>query len=154
MKLKKIFPYNIKKALPVLGLAGASFFMGGCDKNDEPVLQREEELRFSKDDFSAISYIDENKQHHVSDIAKDYAKDDNIKKVYLVAEGNWFLCADLPGLRKLILEPVFNLSPKFVGKGDFNFKSGLPSITPEDSIWLVQKGFTVNKYRTNKIRSY
>ena len=69
-------------------------------------------------------------------------------KIYLVPEYRWDDFSNPKGitnLRKNILEPAINLSPKIWGRGDFNFRPGLASQVPADSLWYVQHGWTINK---------
>ena len=128
----------------MLGIAGASLFLGGCEKN-EP--QRDIELHFNQDDFSAISYEDIYGHRHISELAKAYADDPQVGRIYVIPDGNWSNWLNVNGLRKNGLEPLFDYSSKFIGKGDFNFYPGAASLVPEDSLWYVSKGFTINKYR-------
>ncbi len=146
MRFKKIVPYKIKRILPMLGIAGASLFMGGCEK-DEPL--RDVELHFNCDDYSAIINITPDEQFFISDIAKSYADDPTVRTIYLIPEGEWYtyVANTIVALRQNGLEPLFKYSPKFRGKGDFEFYPGAASKVPQDSLWFVSKGFTINKYR-------
>ena len=157
MKLKKVFPYNIKRALPVLGLAGASLFMAGCNKDDEPTVPTEPitptvdvVLTFSSIRYEDILYIDENGERYPSELIKSYVKDPNVRAVYLVPSSSWshYNAEAISKMRSVTLEPVLlAYSPKIKGKGDFSFKWGEASKVPEDSLWYVSKGWTINKYR-------
>lgn len=151
MKLKKIFPYNIKKALPVLGLAGASFFMGGCDKNDEPVVPTMDlVVEIDQLNSGILFYDDENDVRHPSKMIQEYVADPKVRTIYLVPNDNWynFIASSITGLRKYTLEFLLNYSDKIKGVGDFNFALGEASKVPEDSLWYVSKGWTINKYRS------
>ena len=145
MKFTKTIPYKLKRIIPMLGIAGASLFMGGCEK-EKPL--RDVELHFSRDDWSTINY-EVNGEYVISDLAKEYVNDPTVGTIYLVPEGDWSVCVALSitNLRKTTFEPMFNYSTKFKGKGDFNFYPGAPSEIPQDSLWYVSKGFTINKYR-------
>lgn len=151
MKLKKIFPYNIKKALPVLGLAGASLFMAGCNKDDEPItLTREVEITFDQDEAALLMHIDGNGNTRVSDLVKYYDSDPNVQAIYVVPKKGWgnFVYGAIQNLRTRCLEPLFLYSDKIHARGDFDFRRGEASKVPEDSLWYVSKGWTINKYRT------
>ena len=130
----------------MLGIAGASLFMGGCEKDE---LLRDVELHFNRDDFSAIWYRDEAGNGQVSELAKKYADDPTIGKIYLIPDGDWstYVASSINGVRKTRLELLFNYSPKFEGRGDFSFYPGAASEVPQDSLWFVSKGWTINKYR-------
>ncbi len=145
MRFKKIVPYKIKRILPMLGIAGASLFMGGCEK-DEPL--RDVELHFNCDNLSAIT-SEYHGDYSVSELAKAYANEPTVGTIYIVPDGDWgtYESSNINDLRKLSLEPLFDYSPKFRGKGDFNFSPGAASKVPQDSLWYVSKGFTINKYR-------
>ena len=73
----------------------------------------------------------------------------DIRTIYLVPmEGKWdnFIYKAIISIRNRQLEPALKLSPKIKGKGDFNFKVGEASKVPEDSLWYVQHGWTINKH--------
>ena len=146
MQFKKTIPYKLKRIIPMLGIAGASLFMGGCEK-EEPL--RDVELHFNRDDVSTIWYKDENGNGQISQIAKEYANDPTIGTIYLIPDGEWntYVASTIKDMRQTLLEPMFNYSPKFKGKGDLDFYPGAASEVPQDSLWFVSKGFTINKYR-------
>ena len=146
MKLKKIFPYNIKKALPVLGLAGASLFMAGCEK-DEPVAPTTDvEIEICYFSLDRLFYED-NGIVKPSELAQYYVSKPEVGNIYILSSGSWssYNSYKIHDLRKNALEHVFNYSSKFKGKGDFNFDLGEASKVPEDSLWYVSKGWTINK---------
>ncbi len=148
MRLKKELPYNIKKALTIFGLTGASFFMGGCDKNDEPVVPTMDVLvEISQADQFALIGFDENGNKCPSENVKKYAADPKVRTIYLEPVGTWtnYDAQRITGLRKSTLEMLLNYSDKIKGRGDFNF---YPGVTPkQDSIWYVNNGWTINKYK-------
>ncbi len=145
MKFTKTVPYKLKRIIPMLGIAGASLFMGGCEK-EKPL--RDVELHFNRDDFSTIVYQDRG-EIFISELAKAYANDPTVGTIYLIPDGEWgtYVAISISDMRQTFLEPMFNYSPKFKGKGDFNFYPGAASKIPQDSLWFVSKGFTINKYR-------
>ena len=65
------------------------------------------------------------------------------------AYGNWYRADahDITSWRTEILQPCIELSSVVHGKGDFNFKLGEASKVPEDSLWYIQQGWTINKYK-------
>ena len=146
MKFKNVVSYNIKKLVPILGLAGATMFMGGCEKDDNGPT-RDVEIRFTQKETDDLFYDDENDVRHPSILAQEYVKDPTIRTIYLVPEGTWANMDrnGIKGMRTATLDLIMNYSPKFRGKGDFNFMVGEASKIPEDSLWYVSKGWTINK---------
>ena len=72
----------------------------------------------------------------------------SIRTIYIVPkEGIWnnALSNNILIMRNKVLQPTIELSPKVRGKGDFNFRPGEASKVPEDSLWFVQHGWTINK---------
>lgn len=155
MKLKKIVPYSIRKVIPMLGLAGASMFIGGCEKNEEIVPTRDVEITFTSAHGEDLFY-DENGVRYPSKKAQEYIKDPTIRTIYIVPEGSWgnMFADDITAIRKVTLEKMLNYSPKFRGKGDFNFVVGEASKVPADSLWYVQNGWTINKRFTEQQKQH
>ena len=157
MKIKKIMPYNIRKILPMIGIAGASLMMGGCQKEEQPTY--DVELTFSRSDASNVVLIhpDEEPLHlsrEVSDIIKYLDAQPNIRTIYLIPNDNW---SDYPSVlvssvRNKVLSYAIDYSSKVRGKGDFNFKLGEASKVPEDSLWYVKHGWTINEYYNRQQR--
>ena len=161
MKLfSKKIPYSLKRIVPMAMLAGATMFGGGCkpqnepddpldktpntpiDTPVEPVVKVNKELYFSQTDGTQISF----------DTLNKYLAMDNIDKIYMIPVGTFFAPADYdtPDYFKLardnLLEKRINLSPRIRGKGDFITNLGYPSVWWRDSLWMVENGWTVNKY--------
>ena len=145
MKLNKVLPYKLARVLPILGIAGASLF-AGCSKEDEPT--RDVEVTFTQDDGWDIIQQNPDGTRQVSQLIKDYAARPDIRTIYLVPLDNWknFGSNAITGLRKNALEYAINYSPKVRGRGDFNFWPGAASLVPEDSLWYVQNGWTINRH--------
>ena len=150
MKIKKTIPYNIRKILPMIGIAGASLMMGGCQKEKPP---RDIELTFTKDDVSNIVLIHPKEQgtvisREVSDIIKYLDAKPDIRTIYLVPYDDWknVSAQDITDLRNNVLSYAIDYSPKVRGRGDFNFRLGQASNVPEDSLWYVKHGWTINEY--------
>ena len=139
MRFTKNFKYNIKRALPLLAIAGAGF-MSSCDKEDEPTpVQHDVELPFTKstaDDRLTFS------------ILQGYINDPTVRNIYLVVEGDWnnYTPDNISQTRDNFLEPRIKMSPKIRGRGDFHFTPGAASRVPSDSLWYIQQGWTINKY--------
>ena len=72
--------------------------------------------------------------------------------IFMIPTGTFFApdYYDHPGYFKLardnLLEKRINLSPRIRGKGDFITNLGYPSQYRSDSLWMVENGWTVNKY--------
>lgn len=153
MQFKKIVPYKIRRMIPMLGMAGATLFMGGCDKNNltpEPVTPtRDVELTFTQDDFTNVRRDDENGNRLPSDLAMYYLNDPSVRYIYFVPKGDWtnLVAHNITFMRENTLGVVLSYSPRFKGRGDFNFGWGEASKVPEDSLWYVANGWTINRYR-------
>lgn len=135
----------LARILPVLGLAGASLWMVGCGK-EEIVPTRDVEITFTSYYWDDLFY-DEGGVRYPSKKAQEYVKDPTIRTIYIMPEGSWsnMFADDITALRMVTFEKMLNYSPKFRGKGDFNFVVGEASKVPEDSLWYVQNGWTINK---------
>lgn len=138
MQFKQVVPYKLKRLIPMLGIAGASLFLGGCEKN-EP--QRDVELFFANDDIFEI--------FEDPSIIQEIADQPDVRTVYLIPTGGWdnFWASNISRFTKTTLRPAIDISPKVRGKGDFDFYPGQASKVPEDSLWITQQGWTINKYR-------
>ena len=150
MKIKKTIPYNIRKILPMIGIAGASLMMGGCQKEKPP---RDIELTFTEADVSNVVLIHPKEQgtvisREVSDIIKYLDAKPDIRTIYLVPYDDWknVSAQDITDLRNNVLSYAIDYSPKVRGRGDFNFRLGQASNVPEDSLWYVKHGWTINEY--------
>lgn len=166
MKLiSKKIPYSLKCIVPMAMLAGATVFGGGCKPQNEPddplnnktptekpvetptetpvePKRINKELYFNQKDATQISF----------DTLNKYLAMENIDTIYMIpqgtfftpdghSEGGYFRLA-----RSNLLEPRTSLSPRIRGKGDLVFDCRVPSIVIADSLWLVEHGWTVNKY--------
>lgn len=134
------------KKIIYLGMAAATIFCG-CRKH-EPVEpdtivippNGDIELVFNQNNAAPISV------EAVRSIL-DSKEATTIRTIYLVPEeGTWDNCgtSTIKGIRKYC-EPVFALSPKVRGKGDFDFACGRAASIPDDSLWFIQQGWTINK---------
>ena len=157
MKIKKIVPYNIRKILPMIGIAGASLMMGGCQKEEQPT--HDVELRFSTTDVSNVVLIHpedgpSHRSREVSDIIKYLDAQPNIRTIYLIPKDDWsgYQSQGVTAIRNNTLSYAIDYSPKVRGRGDFNFKLGEASKVPEDSLWYVKHGWTINEYYNRQQR--
>ena len=137
MKTQKTIPYYLKRALPILGFAGATLTTS-CEKEPEPL--HDVELTFSVDKSIEMSEIER------------YAQDPNVRIIYLVPIDDWQRAkyGNINFLRKNFLQPRLNISPKVWGRGNFNFIPGQASVIPGDSLWYIQHGWTINKHLQNQ----
>lgn len=149
MKFKKIIPYNLKKILPILGLAGASV-VTSCEKPSpyEPA-PSEVDLYF---DYTHLSTIFTTLYHNPtdyeylpSDLVKYYVEHPDVQTIYLVPNDGWSFYAAKPVMQKLRpgLQTLLDYSPKIRGKGHFEFS--FLTMTKSDSLWLLQNGWTFSQ---------
>ncbi len=137
MRFTKNFKYTIKRALPILAIAGAGF-MSSCDKEDEPTpVQHDVELKFFQDWYEEVE-IDNIKKH---------VADPTVRIVYLsVVNGGDYTnvsTENISNQRRFFTER-FQIAPnKIKGRGNFQFEPGV--ILKEDSLWYVKQGWTINK---------
>lgn len=147
MQFKKVVPYKIRRLIPMLGMAGATLLMGGCEKEEPIVPTRDVEIEIDQLAPEKVIGQDENGERSPSDLAQYYVDDPTIRTIYLVPVGSWtnYRNTEITALRGATLEMLLDYSPKFKGKGDFNFRIGEASKVPEDSLWYVANGWTINK---------
>lgn len=150
INFRKIFPYNLKKMLPVLGIAGIGA-VSSCEKPSpyQPA-PAEVDVYFDYDntDPAYIWTLSSNGQYtyEPGKPVQYYNEHPDVKTIYIVPAGQWneytgvVLQRIRPGL-----EMLFNYSPKVRGKGNFNLPLGYAAQFPEDSLWLVQHGWTINQ---------
>lgn len=112
------------------------------EKPVEQVVKVNKDLYFTESDGIQIEV----------DTVKKYLAMDNIDTVFLVPVGTFFApdYYDHPGYFKMardaLLQELIDLSPRVRGKGDFITNLGYPLQYGEDSLWMVENGWTVNKY--------
>ena len=153
MQFKKVVPYKIRRLIPMLGMAGATLLMGGCEKEEPIVPTRDVEITFDIWGNEGTLYKDdENGNRGPSDLALYYLNDPTVRDIYYVPVGSWsnFTSSSITALRKVTLETIMNYSPRFKARGDFTFMVGEASKVPEDSLWYVSKGWTINKKFTEQ----
>lgn len=145
MKFKRVVPYNLKKMLPILGIAGIGA-VSSCEKV-EPIEMPKTSLEFSF--LVCGSTVDEmwdwNQKYSFSSL-NTFLNQDYVDTIYIVPKGEYpYNKDDVSYLRNQYLEPLVNSSPKIHGKGNFSFEKGEPAKVPEDSLWFVQNGWTINQ---------
>ncbi len=145
MKFNQTVKYNLKRVLPILGIAGATLLPACREHQNEPepkptpvVQKHDTTLWFNYMGYDSIA--PENIQRYLADT--------NITNIYL--EPNKpidFVNATteyITALRELIFTPALNTDPKRVhGRGNFLFYPGVA--LPADSLWIVQQGWTINQ---------
>ncbi len=106
------------------------------------------ELYFNQHDAIQISFDTLNKYLAILNEDGSFVFD----TIYMIPQGTFFTPDGYSKggyfrlARSNLLEPRTSLSPRIRGKGDLVFDCRVPSIVPEDSLWLVEHGWTVNKY--------
>lgn len=143
MKIANKIPYRIKRILPILGMAGATLFTS-CERDDpvtppEPIVPTTDiELTFVHDDLQNI---------HLDTLVK-YAIRPDVRNIYMVPTGHWNHFADksITNIRRIQLAHRLNVSPKIRGRGNFDFSLGAASRVPDDSLWYVENGWTINAH--------
>ena len=130
MRFTKNFKYNIKRALPILAIAGAGF-MSSCDKEDEPTpVQHDVELKFFQDWYEEVE-IDNIKKH---------VADPTVRIVYLsVVNGGDYTNASTENIsnQRRFFTERFQIAPnKIKGRGNFQFEPGVILIEDNETIIL------------------
>lgn len=115
----------------------------------EPIVKVNKELYFSQYDVIQISFDTLNKYLAILNEDGSFVFD----TIFMIPQGSFFAPSSVGYhyfelARSNLLEPRTNLSPRIRGKGDFVTDLGHPSQAPEDSLWFVSKGWTVNKFYT------
>ena len=139
MNYKEIIPYKLRLGLSIVAIASATLFPESCSregKEEEPT--REIEIEFDELEGDKILSFE---------LLSNYANDKTIKTIFLVPIGHWNASRahNITYCRNNFLEPRIRISPKIRGRGDFDFKLGEASKVPDDSLWFVQQGWTINK---------
>lgn len=151
MRFLKKIPYKLKTALPMLALAGGTM-MTSCKKEEPemPVTPTiDVEVKISLTDVQSLFLEQYNMDRKPSELINYYINNPEIRNIYIVPEKNtfWSVCSasNIISLKQKTLIPALNFSPKIRGKGDFNFMPGEASKVPNDSLWYIENGWTINK---------
>lgn len=146
MKIRKILPYKMTKLLPILGLAGATSVLPSCEK-DEIIPTKEVEIKINPYSLDLVVEKDANGNPRPSPQIEYYVADPYVKTIYVSPCDLWefYKAEDIQNLRKNTLEYLINYSPKIRGKNDFIFAHFEIIKIPEDSLWFIQHGWTINQ---------
>ena len=144
MNFNQTVKYNLKRVLPILGIAGATLLPACREHQNEPepkptpVVQKHDTTLY----FADMSY-----DNIAPENIQRYLADTNIINIYLEPNPSNFDGATteyITALRELIFTPALNTDPKRVhGRGNFLFYPGVA--LPADSLWIVQQGWTINQ---------
>lgn len=154
MRFLKKIPYKLKTALPALALAGGAMMTASCEK-EEPDLgpTTDVEYKFSSAD---IGFLFTNIEHtKVNPTLEYYINHPDIRTIYLtpaINDSKWYSIRsyEISIFKRYYMEPIINYSPKIRGRGDFTFNPGEASKIPNDSLWFIQNGWTINKALQNQ----
>lgn len=111
-----------------------------CSKNN-----REKEPGPTKDVEVEFNHNDINEQLENQKL-QELIADKKVRYVYLTTTQHW-AAWDSKNIEVLrpFLQKRIEMSPKMRGRGDFDFKLGEASKVPEDSLWFIKQGWTINK---------
>ena len=139
MKYKKTLPYKLKLTAAI----GLPLLLGACQEKQEP--QHDVEIEF--DGTNVDKKLD-------MKVLQELVNDKTVRYVYMTATGTgqWDGCIarNVSEMRKNFFQPRIDMSPKMRGRGDFDFKLGEASKVPDDSLWYVKQGWTINKKYQNQ----
>ena len=139
MKFNQTVKYNLKRVLPILGIAGATLLPACREHRNEPEPQKHSvDLKWFQGYYEEIT--PENIQKNLDDPTVD--------TIYLaLVNGGDFTNLykeNVEFMRENSLGPRIEMGKGRVrGKGNFVFYPG--RVAPADSLWLVQQGWTVNQ---------
>lgn len=152
---KNIF-YKIKHIVPTIGMAGLT--VAACCKPDirEDTIPQKQETEIPTEPIDSTKLHDVELMFSVTNIStmfsldtlQKYIDDKTVKTIYMVTTGHWSTLGpnNISNMRKN-LQPCMELSTKLRGRGNFDFRLGAASCVPNDSLWFVQQGWTINKDR-------
>ena len=134
MKYKKTLPYKLKLTAAI----GLPLLLGACQEKQEPEPTHDALVEFDISNFDEkldVNYV------------KQVLQDKNIRYLYLSPQKHWtgWEVPHILFLRNAGLQKCLDISPKVRGRGNFDFKPGEASKIPEDSLWFVKNGWTINK---------
>ncbi len=141
MKLKQTLPYKLKRAVPILGLAGASLFTA-CE---EPYLQHDTVYNWNIDNMLTALSSSQIRASADSATVRYVILNYNAKP----GLGGYLSCL---GTRLMIQEHIDSVSPANQHKVRGSGTLGCSGVEPADSLWLSNLGFTVlNKEQTDAL---
>lgn len=136
--LKKIIPYKVRRALPILGIAMGSMFMSSCSKDEPDVPIHDTTYTWGMDNFYNNAKL--NAQIRAS------ADSASVRYVILKSDGlSWGGAYNENEFRYKVVEPLIQAGGE---KNRHKFK-GAGTIKhvfikyPEDNKWLTDFGYTI-----------
>ena len=134
MKTTKVLSYKLKRALPILGIAGASV----CNINaQDSATKHDIDLHWDRRSSVEISFAN----------IQNYLNDTTVNTIYLTAAGDTDFAVYAPGISDLLCEYMserINMAPSRIrGRGNIVLEPG--TIAPCDSLWFVNSGWTINQ---------
>ena len=128
----------------MLAIAGATILPSSCRKATRDPEPKDPEPTIDIE----IEFNDANR-NEVLDITRlqNYANDKTIRTIYLIPTLHWdaYNAKNITIMRNKYFQPRLDISPKIRGRGDFDFQIGEASKVPDDSLWFVKNGWTINK---------
>ncbi|MCQ2149689.1 MAG: hypothetical protein MJY45_04960 [Bacteroidales bacterium] len=139
--MKITIPYKLRRALALGAIASGALV--ACNKgnttHDTPIPTRDVELVFDCY-YNNLSLKD----------VKKYADMPDVRYIYMIPKNPSWSQNTIKGIHnaKDSLQLRFDINPEKVrAKGTFEFKSGEPSKNIADSLWFIQKGWTIKPYK-------
>ena len=149
MKFYNKVLYNIKRLVPMAGIAGATMLPMSCSEDTikEDVIPEPPEIPVVKHNVDIVFSLTDVIEKFSVDTLQKYIDDKTVDTIYLVATEHWngFTAGNISNFRRKLFQPRMELSPRLRGRGDFDFVLGEASKVPNDSLWYTQQGWTINK---------
>lgn len=142
--MRKKFGYNLRRAIPILGIAGATMF-GGCKKNNMDVPQHDTVYTFGIDDITQI---------WPADNVRASADSASVRYVILKLDGkSWRHAFNEDGIIYYYMNPMMDA----VGKNNHKLRGGgtfvnLREENPESHKWLEDFGYSFVQTRADRSR--
>jgi len=167
MKIHKKMFYNIKRLIPMAGIATLTMLPTSCGPDSEPmkIEQNDQDKKRENTPTDTVVPTDtiakpvdtrhDVEMFFVSQTAKSslderiiqmHINDSTVRTIYITPTGNWndATSREIHLFRDRRLQPTLKMSSKIRGRGDFNFMLGEASKTLADSLWYTQNGWTIN----------
>jgi len=164
MKLTQKYNFkHLRKIVPILGLGvAAATFSPGCSDGEEGLIKNQPPMPTTPETPSTPTTPEIQKHDAVlvietrTPISKFFYEldsllaDPTVDQVYVEPPKEFIDVAFLPenvaACRYHTLQPALERSPRVHGRGNFIFRPGLASAVPEDSLWYVANGWTINQH--------
>ena len=151
MKIYRKLIYNIKRLVPMAGIAGATMLPMSCSEDTikEDVIPETPEIPVVKHNVDIVFSLTDVIEKFSVDTLQKYIDDKTVDTIYLVAIEHWngFTARNISDYRRKLFQPRMEMSTKLRGRGVFDFKLGEASKVPNDSLWFVQNGWTIKGYQ-------